>query len=88
MSITLATKGIISVPTSVSGVQYINICPPPPELESIEFGTIFTDANYYIPSTRADSEDETPGMRSDVEELEPDIRGEDLRPSLRAFPEP
>lgn len=87
MSLTLATRGVISGFTSVSGVEYINICPIPPELGSIEFGAVFTNADDYRPSTRADSEDETPGMRSEVEELEPDVRGEDLRPSLKAFPE-
>ncbi len=66
--------------------RYLPVCDP--EMTAHEEGVMHVDADHYRPSARADSEDETPSMRSTAEELEPDVSAADLRPSLRAFPEP
>lgn len=87
LSIGVATFGrFVGMEKLMKGEDvYVDICHP--DVIAHEEGVLYVDADDYRPSTRADSEDETPGMRSDVEELEPYIGGEDLRPSLRAFPE-
>jgi hypothetical protein len=67
--------------------RYITVCAP--EMAAHEEGGLYVDAEDLRPTTKAGSEDESPSIRSDVEEIErPGINAEDLRPSLRAFPEP
>jgi hypothetical protein len=79
--ISITTKGLFAEPR--------RFCTLPPELESMEFGAIFTYANIgdeYAPSMR--TEDKIPSIKGIIDEPKPRMGSDELVPGLKVFPVP
>lgn len=67
--------------------RYLPVCDP--DLVAHEEGALHVDVRETgKPSVRPDSADLTPSMRGEIEDLTPAMGSLDLRPGLKAYPEP